>query len=223
MSTRERPIDRAKRLARHDRERIGAEIREARRGLGRSIAEAARSAGMSPAQAGRIERGELAAVRHEHLVRLGAVVGLDVRTNAYPGPDPIRDEGQATLLRRLMSHLHPRLTLRLEVPLPITGDQRAWDGMIIGLLDPVGATCSLPAEVETRLTDGQAQVRRITLKLRDSGMESVLVIVADTRRNRAALRELAPLLVGDFPITARKALAALRAGKHPGGSAIILL
>jgi hypothetical protein len=223
MSTRERPIDRAKRLARRDRARVGTEIRESRLRLGQSIAVAATSAGMSPAQAGRIERGELAAVRHEHLVRLGAAVGLDVRTNAYPGPDPIRDAGQAAVFRRLVPHLHSRLELRAEVPLPDPGDQRAWDGMTLGLLDPIGATRALPAEVETRLADGQAQLRRIALKVRDSGMDSVLVIVADTRRNRAALRELAPLLADDFPVPARKALAALRAGAHPGGSAIVLL
>ncbi|HEY4634537.1 MAG TPA: hypothetical protein VIH00_11545 [Candidatus Limnocylindrales bacterium] len=183
----------------------------------------ARSAGMSPAQAGRIERGELIAVRHEHLVRLGAAVGLDIRVNTYPGPDPIRDAGQAAVFRRLTPRLHPRLALRIEVPLPGLGDQRAWDGVVVGLLDPVSGTRPLPTEVETRLTDGQAQLRRIALKLRDSGMDAVLVIVADTRRNRAALRELAPLLADDFPVTARKALVALRAGDHPGGSAIVLL
>jgi hypothetical protein len=178
---------------------------------------------MSPAQAGRIERGELIAVRHEHLVRLGAAVGLDIRVNTYPGPDPIRDSGQVAVFRRLTPRLHPRLALRIEVPLPGLGDQRAWDGVVVGLLDPVSGTRPLPTEVETRLTDGQAQLRRIALKLRDSGMDAVLVIVADTHRNRAALRELAPLLADDFPVTARKALVALRAGDHPGGSAIVLL
>ncbi len=223
MGTRERPIDRGRRLSRLDRERMGAEIRDARHRLGMSLAVAAKAAGMSAAQAGRIERAESAAVRLEHIVRLGAAVGLDVRMRAYPGPDPIRDAGQTAVFKRLLPHLHPRTRLQTEVPLAGHDDQRAWDGMIVGLLDAAGDERSLPTEVETRLTDGQAQIRRITMKLRDAGMDRVLVVVADTRRNREALRELAPLLVDGFPVTSRQALASLRAGRLPDGSAIVLL
>ena len=61
------------------------------------------------------------------------------------------------------------------------------------------------------------------LKLRDSGLEHLLLVLADTKRNREALAVAASILLVDFPISARKALAALAAGEHPGGSAVVLL
>jgi hypothetical protein len=79
----------------------------------------------------------------------------------------------------------------------------------------------LPAEFESRLVDVQAQTRRIQLKLRDAALTSVLVVVPDTRANRAALRAAGPSLLAEFPISPRVALARLAAGRHPGGSSII--
>jgi hypothetical protein len=61
------------------------------------------------------------------------------------------------------------------------------------------------------------------MKARDAGSAHLLIVVADTHRNRAAMREVAPLVTEMFPVDARHALAALRAGRYPGGSAIILL
>jgi len=114
--------------------------------------------------------------------------------------------------------------MRTEVPLPIQGDLRAWDGVLHGLLGiDGGAAPALPTEAESRLIDIQSQTRRIMLKLRDSGMDAVLLIVADTRNNREAIRAARSSLVGDFPIAARTALRELRAGRHPGGSALVVL
>jgi transcriptional regulator with XRE-family HTH domain len=220
MSTRERPIDRGRRLATADRRRIGEEIRRARVMLGTSQADAGRAAGMSHAQVGRIERGVLASVSVDQLARLGATVGLDVRVHGYPGPAPLADRAQVPLLGRLRSRLAAGLTVRSEVGLPIPGDQRAWDQVITGFDPPARA---LPVEAETRFIDAQAQTRRIMLKLRDSGLSAVLVVVADTRRNRAALAEARVVLAADFPLSARQILSALAAGRHPGGSGIVLL
>jgi transcriptional regulator with XRE-family HTH domain len=223
MSTRERPIDRGRSLAKADRERAGTDIRQSRLRLGRSIAVTARAAGMSRAQAGRVERAELTSVSLEQLARLGAAVGLDVRVRTYPGPDPIRDAGQTKVLGRLRDLLPPSVEMRMEVPLLEAGGQRAWDAVLTNLVDPNGARASLQVEVETRLADWQAQLRRIALKTRDASVESVLVVVADTHRNRDAMRLVAPLIADDFPVSARTALQALRQGRHPGGSAIILI
>jgi hypothetical protein len=104
--------------------------------------------------------------------------------------------------------------------LPIRGDQRAWDGMIGRL---TGLADSIPVEAETRWLDAQAQTRRVMLKLRDSGFDHVLLVLADTRRNREALALAGPILLAEFPIPARQALAALRGGEHPGGSSCVLL
>jgi hypothetical protein len=73
------------------------------------------------------------------------------------------------------------------------------------------------------MLDIQAQVRRVMLKLRDSGLGAVLFVLADTRRNRAALGASGAALSADFPVPARRALKALAEGQHPEGSALVLL
>lgn len=176
---------------------------------------------MSYSQVGRIERAVLRSVTAIQLARVGAVVGLDVRVKAYPGPASIRDAAQVALIGRFRTHLHRSLSLRLEVPIPIVGDQRAWDAVVAGLVDGPGA--SIPVECETRLHDLQAQLRRMQLKCRDAQAKDVLLVVAGTRGNRRVLREAASLLEDLFPVDGRQALAALGAGRYPAGSALILL
>ena len=220
MSTRERPIDRGHRLAMTDRIRVGHELRVARRVLGHSVRTVGAAVGMSGAHVSRIERGLVPTVSLDQVATIGAIVGLDVRVRTYPGPDHVVDAGQVALLGRLRARLAPQLTFRTEVPLPLPGDQRAWDAAIDRL---VGLAAVLPVEAESRLLDSQGQLRRIMLKLRDSGLEHVLVVVADTRRNREAVAATATTLLADFPIPPRRALAALAAGQHPGGSALVLL
>jgi transcriptional regulator with XRE-family HTH domain len=220
MSTRERPIDRARRIASADRLRIGHEFRVSRTAAGQSLESVAASSGMSASQVGRIERAALPGVSVDQLARVGAAVGLDVRVRAYPGPDPLLDAGQIAVLGRLRARLHPDLGFRAEVPLPIAGDQRAWDAMIDSLQ---GVAPLLPVEAESRLIDGQAQIRRVMLKLRDGGLEHVLVVIADTRGNRNAVAAAASTILADFPVPQRRAMAALADGQHPGGSALVIL
>jgi transcriptional regulator with XRE-family HTH domain len=218
MGARERSIDRGRRIAATDLTRVGGELRAARHGIGRSLESIGVASGMSPSQVARIERGALPSTSVSQLARLGAAVGLDVRVRTYPGPDPMLGMGQWALIGRLRARLPETASLRHEVPLPTAGDQRAWDVVIGGLLGP-----DLPVDAETRLADPQAQLRRAMLKLRDSGFAAMVWLIADTRHNRAALRAIGDLLSTDFPVSARTALHALREGRHPGGSAIILL
>jgi transcriptional regulator with XRE-family HTH domain len=218
MSTRERPIDRGRRLAAADLARVGHELRTARHSHGQTLKAAGAASGISASQVARIERAALTSASVSQLARLGAAVGLDVRVRVYPGPDPALAMGQWALIGRLRSRLSARATLRPEVPLPIAGDQRAWDVVIGGLSGP-----DLAVDAETRLHDPQAQMRRVMLKLRDSGFDRMIWLVSDTRHNRAALRAVGNLLVGNFPLSARSALRALAAGHTPEASAIILL
>jgi len=223
MASKERAVDRGTRLGRADLIGIGREVRAARIGGGLTQAQVGRAVGLSYSQVGRIERGDHSAASVLQLARVGAVVGLDVRVRAYPGGDALRDTGQLALLDRLRTRLHPGLSMRTEVPLPIPGDRRAWDAVIAGLRSLEGPDPLLPVEAETRLYDLQAQVRRIVLKLRDADMAEVLVVVADTGANRDALRGALPSIAELFPVPPRRALAALAAGRHPGGSALVFL
>jgi len=220
MPARERATDRGARIARRDLGTTGADLRNARIAGGLTLDEVGRVAGLSGSQVGRIERARHEAVSAMQLVRIGAVVGLDVRIRAYPGPDPMRDAAQVALLSRFRERLHRDLTFRIEVPLRIDDDLRAWDGVVGGLH---GADGTIPAEAETRIHDVQSQFRRIELKARDAGMEHVIVVIADTGTNRDAIRSACARLADRFPISPRRALAALGRGEHPGGSALVYL
>jgi len=77
-------------------------------------------------------------------------------------------------------------------------------------------------EAETHLSDVQATERKIHLKQRDAGMPRVILLLRDTRHNRRILAE-SPGLRRAFPLTSRQVLAALRAGRDPGGDGIVFL
>lgn len=223
MPTRERAQDRAARSARADLIRVGTDLRLARVNAGLSLAEVGRAAGISGSQVSRIERAIGGAIGVLQLARIGGAVGLRVRIQAYPDGDPLRDVAHIRLFERFRPRLHADLGIRSEVPLPRTGDPRAWDAWLSGLRTPDGRRIGRPVEGETRIVDAQAQLRRLALKLRDGGQDAVILLVADTKANRAAIRAAGDLIAELFPVPARRALVALAAGKDPGGSTLIFV
>lgn len=138
MPTRERPVDRATLTARADIARLGSDLRTARVGAGLSLRRVAEAVGIAAPQISRIERGLAPSTSVVQLARLGAVIGLDVRLRAYPGGDALRDTGQLRVIDRFRERLPPRVSVRLEVPLPIPRDRRAWDMFLDHLLDEHG-------------------------------------------------------------------------------------
>jgi hypothetical protein len=115
----------------------------------------------------------------------------------------------------LHGHINPALGWALEVPLPNPGDQRAWDAMIRGDGWRYGVEC------EMNPIDGQAALRRLTLKQKDGLVDGVTLLLPDTRQARLFRREFVEQLAAQFPVRSIDALRALAAGKNPGGSAII--
>jgi transcriptional regulator with XRE-family HTH domain len=216
MSTRERPGDRGRRRAADDLRSFAAEIRRQRVGGGLSLRAVAGAAGIDHVQLWELEHGRRSGLDLADMASLGAVVGLDVRLRAYPAGDPIRDAGQLRLLERLRTRLHPSLRWSTEVPLPVDGDLRAWDAVIRG------DGWRLAVEAETVLDDIQATERRLALKRRDGGLAHVVLLVADTRRNRRALAA-SPGAFTDLPLRQRDALRALATGRDPGGGGVLIL
>ena len=216
MASKERLIDRGTRLGRRALIVSGTELRNARVGLGLSLEEVGRAVHLSYSQVGRIERAEHPSVSVLQLAQIGSMVGLDLNVRFYPGGSPLRDAAHLALITQFRVRLLSTLTIRTEVALPGPGEQRGWDGMIFGAGEPAGVEC------ETRLVDVQAIERRVALKARDGGLSRVLLIVADTRNNRHAIREAAASLESSFPVPGKVALRALQAGRDPGGSALIL-
>jgi transcriptional regulator with XRE-family HTH domain len=217
MTATDRRIDRAIRASEEARRRLGAEIRQARLEHDLSQATVARGAGLAPSTLSRLERGVTRSVPLEDLFRAAAAVGLVVRTQSYPGGEPLRDAPQAALLERLRVRLPTGTGWGTEVPFPNAGDLRAWDALIRSAHVRIGV------EAETRGRDSQALQRKLALKRRDGNVDHVILLLADTRHNRSFLRAAGEGFLRDFPVPGRTALARLERGEDPGGSSIILL
>lgn len=216
MPTYERVVDRATRRARRFLAELGDEVRRGRRQAGVSQTGLGNVVGISQSQVARIEGGQCQTLSIATAARILAAVGLDLSVRVYPGGAPIRDAGQLKLLARMRAHVHPRLRWRTEVPLSIPGDQRAFDAVIDGEAVRVAVECV------ARLDDAQATERAINRKQRDAAIPCLILALAGTRHNRAAVAA-APALREAFPLTTRAVLAALQAGRQPAANGLIFL
>jgi hypothetical protein len=196
---------------------VGRELGLAIRDHGLSNAAVGADVGLSGAQIGRVVRGKAPRLTIVQASELLAAVGRELSVRAYPFGQPLRDAAHLALLGRLRGLLHPSLAWRTEVPLPVPGDLRAWDAMIVGPDWRDGV------EAETRVHDAQAQQRRLVLKHRDGGVDHAILLLADTRHNRVVLRGAGSVLMEAFPMPAKELLASLAAGTNPGASGILLL
>lgn len=217
MATKTRLVDVGDARGRASIARLVAEARAARVGAGLSQDAVARAVGISRSQYSRIERGLSPDLTIRMASRLCSVLGLDLSVRTFPAGDPIRDAAQIALLERLRARCHPALVWRTEVPMAIPGDRRAWDATV------TATTWCSGVEAETALADLQALDRRLALKARDGGMERVILLLLDSRRNRAALGSAGDVLRLRFPIASADALGCLARGADPGGNALILL
>jgi transcriptional regulator with XRE-family HTH domain len=219
MPTRDDPVLRGRRRGDDLTRRLGLELRDARVGHGLSQAKVARAAGVPRASISRIENGRAPNVPIRLAALLAALVGLDLAVSTYAGGRHIRDIGQVRLMARLAKRLGPDWRWNFEVPLPIPGDQRAWDAVVTHRAS--GYRFGL--EAVTRIHDLQALLRRVALKARDGGLERVVLLVTDTRTNRRGIETGLDVLGSAFPSGTRAALIALGRGDLPPEDALIVL
>jgi transcriptional regulator with XRE-family HTH domain len=218
MATRERPGDLGSQDARRLVGGVAGEFRKARVAGGWSQAFIASRAAMSEAQYGRLERDDLDGPTVDQLCRAARALGLSVSLACYPSGVRPRDAAQLRLLVRVEEMLGGRLTLRREVPLPIAGDLRAWDGSISA------DTGSAFVECESRLGDLQELSRRLGLKLRDDPRSGILIlVVSNTAHNRRILAGHREALRALLPLDGASIIRHLRAGRLPPASGIILV
>ena len=195
---------------------IGRELRTARRTAGLSQATLGSAVGLSNSEVSRIEHGVadwLTLVRASEL--LGAV-GLSLWAKTFPEGPPLRDAAHLRLLADFEARLAPTIECRREWPIPLDRDRRAVDLVLSGLPRSVGV------EAESVLEDLQALERDVNLKQRDADLAVMLLLVRGSRRNRTILRG-AGSLRNAFPLPTRGILAALAAGRDPGGNGIVIL
>jgi DNA-binding XRE family transcriptional regulator len=207
----------ADRRARQRVEQVLDECRQSRIRAGLSQADVAAAIGRSRQLVTALEAGRLRDVGLMTLARYATAVGLEMSVRAYPAGAPLRDIGQVRLLERFRTLVGPRWSWRTEVPVSRDpGDRRAFDAILTHASDRIGV------EAITRLVDGQGQIRPIMQKQAVSGLECVILLLADTRHNRAAIIAAGSSLRSNFPVHAREVLRDLRAGRAPTGNGLVL-
>lgn len=217
MAGHEKRNERAERQARKSLTELGRELRLARLNHDLSQRTAADGAGLSQPGWSRLESGATNEGPVLDLARALAVVGLDLHMRAYPSGSPLRDRAHVALLERLRGRLGPGARWMTEVPLPNSGDRRAWDALIIVSGVRIGV------EAETRARDAQELQRRLALKRKDGGVDHVILLLADTRHHRAFLRAAGEGFRSAFPLDGRTIVNRLALASDPGGSGIVLL
>jgi transcriptional regulator with XRE-family HTH domain len=198
---------------------IGREALLLRTNLGLTVRTAARLAGVAPSTYQRVEDGD-GAVQLDTLCRVAASVGLKVWAKAFPVRHPsLRDTGQLRLAEHIRSLVPASQRVAIELAL---GNQRSIDLAVFGPLEIIAI------EIERIIGDFQAQHRAAAAK-RDELAAShrrpvrLVVVLQDTRRNRAAVREHEPLIRSALPAGSRQILLALRTGRPLGRDGLLWL
>ena len=216
MPPRIRFIDDARRLWARIARDLGDEFRAARHVAGLTQRQVAEAIGVSTSEISRRELGKSRRLTGEKLAIHASALGLKPSVKLYPVGGSVRDSAQARYIAALVARVGRPWTVKLEAVVPIPGDLRAVD-----ILLTAGAI-RIAIEVITRLADLQAQVRAAQLKARDIGATRLVIVVAGSHANRAALAAARPTLIGSFDLDARRTLGELAAGRGPGRDAIVL-
>ena len=209
-------------MGREDASRLatefGRELRIARRAAGVSQATLATRAAMSDSQLSRLERGRSSRATLDQLCRAARAAELRPSLRLYPTGVSIRDHAQLALLGRLEAVLAPPLRLRREVPIPLHGDPRAWDGRI------TDGRRSASIEGESKIVDAQSLQRRVEAKIRDDPDAGVVILVLNrTAHNRAVLRVHREAFRLMAPLDGGRILFHLRRGEVPPAGGIVML
>ena len=164
----------------------------------------------------RFEKGESGTTLVD-LSAVAAVLGLDLSADFFPSGKQIRDKGHQALISRFRQVLASAWRVVAEVPLPNPGDPRTWDLVLRIPAQVVGV------EAETRIRDMQRLVRHGHRRARDGGADVVLLVLADTRANRALLPDLLEALGSEYKTSPRQIFRALRAGQTLPDSGVVLI
>jgi transcriptional regulator with XRE-family HTH domain len=197
---------------------LAAELMEARRSAGLSQAALAEELRWSQSDVSRFERlTRVDGVSFVELSEVASLLGLELGAGLHLVGDPIRDKGHQALIARFRALLSAAWRVVQDVPLPIPGDRRAWD-LLLRLADQL-----IGVEAETKVRDVQALTRHVHLRERDGRADEIVVLLADTRTDRALVDQLRLALGSRYATSPKVLLKALRSGERLLGSGVILL
>ena len=196
---------------------LGRDLRDARRLAGLSQERVSAATGISHSHLSRIEHGLVPNLSIDLASRPASIVGLDLSVRTLPAErrSGILDKSDSST--GFASSWNRRSPGAPEAAVGGRRDPRAWDGVLADGRDRAGV------EAEVHVHDWQALDRRISLRQRDTGIEIVILVLADTRHNRAVLREVGPALTVNVPEPSGTALRALRGGHLPKASTIVMV
>jgi transcriptional regulator with XRE-family HTH domain len=217
MPPRSRHADDARRLWARIAIQIGDQFRTARLVRGLTLRKVAVAIDSSASEVSRRELGTSRRLTGEKLAVHAAAVGLKVSVNLWPVGGGVRDAAQARYIAAFVARVGRPWRVVLEAPIPIAGDLRAVDVLLIR------REVRVAVEVITRLADLQAQVRGAQLKARDIGATRLIIVVAATHANRRALEAVRASLVEAFDLDTRRVMADLARGADPARDAIVVL
>lgn len=200
--------------------RTVSELRVRRENLGISQPRLAGVLGYSQARLWRLETERVDATVVQ-LSEMASILGLELAVNLYELGDPIRDKGQQALGRRFDVIPAPVWQMTAETLLPNPGDRRSWDRLLRLTNSPTRHLVG--ADLESRIRDIQALVRRTRERERDGGVDAILLVLSDSATNRSLVRQLRDALGPDYQTSPRAVLAALRQGKQLPGSGVVLV
>lgn len=192
---------------------MGGEVKLARVTNAMTVRQAADRAGVSWSTQARVELG-VPGISLDTMCAVAEAVGLDVVIRTYAGRSPsLRDTGQMALAAILCGQAHAVWQPNVELLIGQHGES-----IDVAFFGPLEIWAS---EIERMATDWQGQYRRADRKrealaaLHQRPVRLVMV-VEDTRRNRAALEPHLAFIRSVLPAGSREVLAALRGG-HPLG------
>jgi transcriptional regulator with XRE-family HTH domain len=196
---------------------IGREVLLSRTNLALTCRRPAKLAGVSPSTQQRVERGD-PSVGIATACRVAAAVGLKVWAKAFPVRTPsLRDTGQLRIAEMLRHAAHVAYRVAIELAL---ADGRSADEVFFGP-DEI-----IHAEIERLLADWQAQYRSAAAKRDELAAAHqrpvrLVLVIEDTRSNRAAIRPHETLIRSTLPAGSREVMRALRSGQRLGRDGIL--
>jgi transcriptional regulator with XRE-family HTH domain len=218
----------AERVTRHALSSFGADMRRLREDAGITRAELARASGIDPSFLGEIEAGT-ANPSISTCSRLALGLGADLPLRLYPTTGPIiRDRHQASIAESTLGFVHQRWHPYSE--LAVRRPSRGW--IDLGLHD-ARANVFIATEIQSEMRRLEQLLRWAEAKasalpswenwarLEPEPTISRLLIVRETRANRATAEEHRRLLRTSYPADARDALEALHSTSAWPGPAIL--
>ena len=217
MALRTRARDEAVRAWHRTERELADALRAARRVAGLTQAQLAAAIGESQPEISRRENARSTAMTPAELALHAAAIGLKLSVKLWPAGGALRDAAQARYIGAFLERVGHAWQVTLEAVVPRPGDLRAADILL------TNGPLRIVVEVITRLTDLQAQVRAAQAKARDLEATRLVIVVAATHANRAALEEARPALADAFNLDSRRLLADLAASQDPRRDGILLL